>query len=255
MKTAYALLLTVNVSVGIAVIPPDASAQILAPAPVAPPVSAPAPTFDAPPDSDFTPSLGRIFADTLTDFRRLPSLDSAVILSIGGVAAAASHPHDTRLSRSFSNADSMRGTFSAGKTIGAMPTQLAGAFATYSIGRMTGNAKVAVIGADLARAQFVSQGMTMAIKAAAGRTRSLRRVRKRASIAHGGSTGSSRSIPIHRPGRFQSIPCNRRGPGRGSFEPGSSRSAARRTAARRRTGVRLRRRLQARGFGTGATSE
>jgi hypothetical protein len=171
MKTAYALLLTVNVSMGIAVLPRDASAQILAPVPVAPPASAPAPTFDTPPASDFTPSLGRIFADTLTDFRRLPSLDSAVILSIGGVAAAASHPHDTRLSRSFSNADSMRGTFSAGQTIGAMPVQLAGAFATYSIGRMTGNAEVAVIGADLARAQFVSQGMTMAVKAAAGRTR------------------------------------------------------------------------------------
>ncbi len=170
-QAAYVFCITVNVWVGVAFIPGDASAQILAPVPVAPPVTTPAPTFGAPPASDFTPSLGRIFADTLTDFRRLPSLDSAVILSIGGLAAAAGHPHDTRLSRSFSSADSMRGAFSAGQTIGAATTQLAGAFATYSIGRMTGNAKVAVIGADLVRAQFVSQAMTQAIKVGVGRTR------------------------------------------------------------------------------------
>ena len=65
----------------------------------------------------------------------------------------------------------MRGAFGAGQTIGAATTQLAAAFATYSIGRMTGNPKVAVIGADLVRAQFVSQTMTQAIKLGAGRTR------------------------------------------------------------------------------------
>jgi membrane-associated phospholipid phosphatase len=65
----------------------------------------------------------------------------------------------------------MRGVFGAGQTIGAATTQLAAAFATYSIGRMTGNPKVAVIGADLVRAQFVSQTLTQAIKFSAGRTR------------------------------------------------------------------------------------
>jgi membrane-associated phospholipid phosphatase len=170
-QPAYALLVTVNVWVGIALIPCDASAQILAPMPAAPPVSGSAPTFGAPPASDFTPSLGRIFADTLTDFRRLPSLDSAVILSIGGLTAMAGHPYDARVSGRFSSADSMRGMFGAGQTIGAASTQLAGAFATYSIGRMTGHPKVAMIGADLVRAQFVSQAMTQAIKLGVGRTR------------------------------------------------------------------------------------
>jgi membrane-associated phospholipid phosphatase len=164
-------LITINVWVGIAAIPRDASAQIFAPAPVAPPVTAPVPTFGAPPAEDFTPSLGRIFADTLTDFRRLPSRDSAIILGLGGLTAMAGHSYDTRLSQSLSGSGDLRGSFSAGQTIGAATTQLAAAFATYSIGRMTGNPKVAVIGADLVRAQFVSQTLTQVIKVGASRTR------------------------------------------------------------------------------------
>jgi membrane-associated phospholipid phosphatase len=163
-QPAYALVITVSVLTGIALIPTHLSAQTRAPVPNAP-------TFGAPPAQNFTPSLGRIFADTITDFRRLPSLDSAVILSMGGLTALVGHPHDTRVSQTLSGSDSMGGALSAGQAIGAATTQLAGAFATYSIGRMTGNARVATIGADLVRAQFVSQAMTQAIKISVGRTR------------------------------------------------------------------------------------
>jgi membrane-associated phospholipid phosphatase len=160
----YALMITASLSVGMAVTPRDASAQTLAPVPVAD-------TSSARSSTDFTPSLGRIFADTITDFRRLPSLESAVILGMGGLTAMVGHPADLRLSNSFSSSQSMKGVFSAGETVGAATTQLAGAFATYSIGRMTGHPKVALIGADLVRAQFVSQAMTQAIKFSVGRTR------------------------------------------------------------------------------------
>ena len=163
-QPAYAFLITITLWTGITLIPCDSSAQTLAPAPAAP-------TFGAPPAGDFTPSLGRIFSDTLTDFRRVPSRDSALILGIGGLAALAGHPSDARVSQSFSGSTSMRGPFSAGQTIGAATTQLAAAFATYSIGRVTGHPKVAMIGADLARAQFVSQAMTQVIKLGTGRTR------------------------------------------------------------------------------------
>ena len=64
----------------------------------------------------------------------------------------------------------MKGFFGAGQTVGAATTQLAGV-RDASIGRMTGNPKVALIGADLVRAQFVSQTMTQVIKFSAGRTR------------------------------------------------------------------------------------
>ena len=160
----YALMITASLSLGLAVTPCNVSAQILAPVSV----------DDDPGDqssSDFTPSLGRIFADTITDFRRLPSLDSAVILSMGGLVAAVGHPADVRVSNGFSSSQSMKGPFSAGQTVGAATTQLAAAFATYSIGRITGHPKVALIGADLVRGQFVSQAVTQAIKFSAARTR------------------------------------------------------------------------------------
>jgi membrane-associated phospholipid phosphatase len=163
-QPAYAFLITTTLWTGITLVPRDLSAQTLAPMPVAP-------TLNARPAADFVPSLGRIFADTITDFRRVPSRDSAIILGIGGLTAAASHPSDARLSQSFSGAQSMHGAFGAGQTVGAATTQLAAAFATYSIGRATGNPNLAIIGADLVRAQFVSQTMTQVIKLGTGRTR------------------------------------------------------------------------------------
>jgi membrane-associated phospholipid phosphatase len=90
---------------------------------------------------------------------------------MGGLVATVGHPHDARLSQTFAGSAAMRGPFNAGQTIGAATTQLAGAFATYSIGRMTGHPKIATIGADLVRAQFVSQAMTQTIKLSVGRTR------------------------------------------------------------------------------------
>jgi membrane-associated phospholipid phosphatase len=162
--TVCVLIVTASLSIGIVGIPCDVSAQTLPSPPVAD-------VPEKPSSTDFTPSLGRIFADTVTDFRRLPSLDSAVILTMGGIAASAGHPSDVRFSNSFSSAESVKGAFGAGQTLGAATTQLAGAFATYSIGRMTGHPKVAVIGADLVRAQFVSQTVTQVIKFSAQRTR------------------------------------------------------------------------------------
>lgn len=120
--------------------------------------------------SDFRPSLGQLFAKTFSDFRRLPSLDSAVILGLGGAASMIGHPSDARISHGFLGSSS-GSLFSSGKIIGAAPVQLAAAFGTYSLGRATGHAKVTAIGADLVSAQIVSQTITQAIKFSVGRTR------------------------------------------------------------------------------------
>jgi membrane-associated phospholipid phosphatase len=120
-------------------------------------------------NSDFVPSLGQVFTKTLGDFRRLPSLDSAVILGMGGAASMLGHSSDNRLSHSLSGTSS--GFFSPGTMIGASTVQLGAAFATYSLGRATGHPKVAAIGADLVSAQIVSQTLTQAIKFSVGRTR------------------------------------------------------------------------------------
>jgi acid phosphatase family membrane protein YuiD len=120
--------------------------------------------------STFTPTVGQLFSKTLGDFRRLPSLDSAVILGMGGVAASIGHPSDARISHGFLGSDS-KSFFSAGETIGASTVQLGAAFATYSLGRATGHPKVTEIGADLVSAQIVSQTLTQAIKFSVARTR------------------------------------------------------------------------------------
>ena len=161
---ANSLALTASLFCGLAICPCVAGAQTLVPVPVT--ASTPAPTT-----TDFSPNLRHVFSDTLTDFRRLPSLDSAVILSMGGLAALVGHPADNRVSQSLSGSQSMRGVFGAGQTIGAASVQIAGAMATYSIGRATGKPKVALIGADLVRAQLVSQAMTQGIKMTVGRAR------------------------------------------------------------------------------------
>src|SRR5262245_13787735 len=170
-QTTYAFLITVSVWTGITLNPRDVSAQTLAPRPTGETFGTPSAKDFTAGAKDFTPSLGRIFADTITDFRRLPSRESAIILGVGGLTAFAGHQADVRTSQTFSGSTSLRGAFGAGDTIGAATTQLAAAFATYSLGRATGNARVGMLGADLMRAQFVSQGVTQAIKLSVGRTR------------------------------------------------------------------------------------
>ena len=160
---AHALLLTASVVVGVGICPCQSGAQTLSPSPFA----VPPPAQEA---KDFSPNLGHVFSDTLSDLKRLPSLDSAVILSMGGLASLIGHPSDTRLSKSLGS-ESMHGVFRAGETIGAAPYQLGAAMATYSIGRAIGKPKVALIGADLVRAQLVSQAMTQGVKLAVGRAR------------------------------------------------------------------------------------
>jgi membrane-associated phospholipid phosphatase len=118
----------------------------------------------------FKPSLGQVFAQTLQDFRRLPTLDSAVILSLGGAASMVGRPSDARISHGLLGSDS-KGFFNSGVYVGAAWVQMAGAFSTYSLGRATGSSKVTAIGADLISAQIMSQTLTQAIKFSAGRTR------------------------------------------------------------------------------------
>lgn len=116
-------------------------------------------------------NLGSLFLGTADDFRRLVSKDSALILTIGGVAAAVGRGVDREVSSGMSSTGWMGGTFSAGETVGGARMQAAGAIAAYAVGRATANSTVTQIGADLIRAQIVTQALTTGIKAAAQRTR------------------------------------------------------------------------------------
>ncbi len=117
------------------------------------------------------PSLSGIFTGTVDDLRRLPSRDTLTWLSIGAVASAVAYRGDDRVSRAFSGSNRLDGAFESGSTIGGLSVQLGGAFATYAAGRLTKSPRVATIGADLVRAQLVSQAVTHAVKFSVRRTR------------------------------------------------------------------------------------
>lgn len=134
---------------------------------VAPPSSAPLLNAPSQPRSPFT----SLFRDLVTDFSRIPSQDHMIIAAVGGVAAGVAHPFDARISRSWSGSSRLHGVFGAGDTLGSAALQMAGAVTTQVIGRVSGNERMRVIGADLVRAQIVTQSLTAGIKLSVQRTR------------------------------------------------------------------------------------
>lgn len=125
----------------------------------------------APASAQTVPGVRELVIQAADDVRRLVSTDSAVVLSIGGVGAAIGRVGDRTLSDNMSRSGALKDLFAPGETIGGARMQTAGALATYTIGRITANETVARVGADLIRAQLVTQTITGTIKTAVGRTR------------------------------------------------------------------------------------
>lgn len=117
------------------------------------------------------PSVGDLFAASLRDFKMFPSRSTFTWLGVGTVAALAGRPADRDLTRTMTTAPSLSGTFGPGALIGGTPMQLGAAFATYAAGRAAGSSRVALLGADLFRAQLLAQGTTQALKFAVRRVR------------------------------------------------------------------------------------
>jgi len=116
-------------------------------------------------------SLGGLFRDTVRDFQRLPSKDTALWLTFGGVAAGLGRTMDNGVSAGLSKSSTMDDVLFAGQRAGGARMQLAAAVATYTAGRISGHSKISEVGGDLLRAQIMSQVLTAGIKFAAGRTR------------------------------------------------------------------------------------
>jgi len=125
----------------------------------------------APASAQTAPGVRDLVIQAADDVRRLVSTDSAAILSIGGIGAVIGGVGDRALSDDMSRSGALKDLFAPGETIGGARMQIAGALATYTIGRVTANETAARIGADLIRAQLVTQTITGTIKAAVGRTR------------------------------------------------------------------------------------
>jgi membrane-associated phospholipid phosphatase len=116
-------------------------------------------------------SIQGLVTDAIADFSRLPSWPNLAILTAGGIGALAGHAGDTDVSAAMSGSTRLNGILRPGETLGGARTQFAAAVATYAIGRLSDHRTTTAIGADLIRAQIVTQSMTAAIKMSVNRTR------------------------------------------------------------------------------------
>jgi membrane-associated phospholipid phosphatase len=127
------------------------------------------PDFKAPQKKKDSLSFGQVMKDTLGDFKRLPKDNTVPILALGATFAATALTYDRTVSASFDGAQAS--SFKPGAILGGAEFQFGASVGTYAIGRLTGNSRVAEVGAHLMRAQIVSQVVTHSIKAAVKRTR------------------------------------------------------------------------------------
>jgi membrane-associated phospholipid phosphatase len=110
------------------------------------------------------PAWKALFTDTLVDFRRFPSRETAWWLTAGTGAAVLTHPADQTVDRSLSRSLLLHETTESGAWLGSTPFQLGAALATYFVGRSTDSPRVASVGADLVRGQILAETITFAMK-------------------------------------------------------------------------------------------
>ena len=116
--------------------------------------------------------LGWLVKSTMGDFTRFPSTETAKILTLGATGALLSRMSaDPGATRFMTQGRTLEHVFEPGETIGGAKLQLASALATYGIGRFSGSSTVTALGADLIRAQILTQTLTAGLKMSARRTR------------------------------------------------------------------------------------
>lgn len=117
------------------------------------------------------PSVKNVISNTVTDFTHLRSRESITWLTLGLAAASMVQTLDGVTTRTLSGSSGADRFLAPGETIGGARFQLAGALATYGVGRLTGHSRVAEFGADLVSANLVAQAMTSGIKLSVRRGR------------------------------------------------------------------------------------
>jgi hypothetical protein len=126
----------------------------------------------ASPPSDGMPGLAEPFAQYFGDLRRFISVDTFTVVGVGGGLALAAHAFDGQTKREArEHLLPQQGKFTGGNVGGMFLVQAAAGYTTLALGRSTGNPKVAWLGADLVRAQLLSQTVVQGLKYTAGRTR------------------------------------------------------------------------------------
>src|SRR5262245_53770568 len=98
--------------------------------------------------------IGDLFLDTAADFKQFATKESVAWLTLGLAGASLAHSLDQPTSNGMSRSIGAERVFAAGERMGGARYQLAGALATYTFGRVTGHARVALLGVDLVSANI-----------------------------------------------------------------------------------------------------
>jgi membrane-associated phospholipid phosphatase len=113
---------------------------------------------------DAGPSLGAVFAEVPRDLWRFVSPDTVILLATAGTAAIVAHEWDDDLVSEIEASPRLNDALEPGHKYGSFAAMLGASFAVYGIGRVSGHGDLAVVGADLVRAQIVSQLWVQALK-------------------------------------------------------------------------------------------
>lgn len=125
----------------------------------------------APPTTPAAPPVSSLVTGLRADFAGVRTADNVMVMLAAGAAAGIVHPYDAAITEHFSSSPSLTAFFAPGKIVGGFAVQFGGAIATYALGRAGGHGRAAVVGADLVRAQLVTQTFTQALKLSLNRAR------------------------------------------------------------------------------------
>jgi hypothetical protein len=116
----------------------------------------------ATPPPDRNPFL-YVFHNLVQDAKRLPSIETAVTLGIGGGLALAVHPADDTVTER-ATAGGPRHFYEVGSTVGDGWAQVGFAVGTYATGLLAHKSSMTHFGADLIRAQAINAVVTQGLK-------------------------------------------------------------------------------------------
>ena len=122
-------------------------------------------------EPELSPSFAQLFRSVGNDFKSFSSRQNFVGLAIGGGLSGLVHRADRDLTQGLSTSPGVVTALEPGEIIGGPLMQVGGAFATFAIGRWTKSSALTNLGADLFRAQVLTQGIVQGVKFAVGRTR------------------------------------------------------------------------------------
>ena len=144
----------------------------------------PAPAQSAKPEP---PTIGAVFREVPSDLWRFISLDTSIVLGIGGGAALIGHVWDDDLADEIETNVRLNDAMAGGKTYGAFTVQTFVGVGMYGAGWIAKKGRLATAGADIMRAQILSQAYVQAIKY------TVRRERPDKSNSHSFPSGHSAS--------------------------------------------------------------